>query len=336
MRAHDLSRRRLLIAAGSAAIAVGAALLVGRQLLEPGGPQLRVGSDRCEYCGMLINDSRFAALILADGRWRKFDDLGCMLTYYLVGTGKVEGEGVLKALRLGRVEAVYVHDFETGDLVTAQGAWYVVEAPVRTPMVSGLLAFREIGRASDFAVKRGGKAVSWETLLELHLAKLKGLTGDHVHGPHDHAHHADHAQYLHRVLTSVDGRKFTLGEVLARGKPVIMLFFATWCPTCSTNVRNLAQVYPKYRDKITVLVQSFDPGDSDQDIKQFKVRHSLPDEWTFILANLQFMQDLRVVSQETIFGFDVRGRIVYEKRFGVFPPQDLETAVKRIIEASHG
>ncbi|MCS6788177.1 MAG: hypothetical protein NZ733_02660, partial [Aigarchaeota archaeon] len=105
---------------------------------------------------------------------------------------------------------------------------------------------------------------------------------------------------------------------------------------CSTNVRNLAQVYPKYRDKITVLVQSFDPGDSDQDIKQFKVRHSLPDEWTFILANLQFMQDLRVVSQETIFGFDVRGRIVYEKRFGVFPPQDLETAVKRIIEASHG
>ncbi|MCS7094277.1 MAG: nitrous oxide reductase accessory protein NosL [Thaumarchaeota archaeon] len=329
-------RRRVLIAASSAAIALGAAFIVGRELLEPSESQLRIGSDRCEYCGMVINDSRFSALMLADGRWRKFDDIGCMLTYLLVGTGKVEGEGVLKGLRLNRIEVVYVYDLETREQISSTGAWYVIGAPIRTPMLSGLIAFKDISKASDFALKRGGKVVSWEALLEEHLSKLKGEAVSSGMGRHDHASHAEDLHYLHRELVTIEGRKLTLGEVLARGKPVIMLFFATWCPTCSTNVRNLAQVYPKYKGAITVLVKSFDPGDIEQDIAHFKTRHSLPDDWTFILTNLQFMQDLRVVSQETIFGFDVKGRMVYEKRFGVFPPQDLESAVKKIIEESHG
>jgi ribosomal protein L24E len=42
---------------------------------------VREGEDECDYCGMTIEDGRFAGAIVADGRYLKFEDLYCLLIY---------------------------------------------------------------------------------------------------------------------------------------------------------------------------------------------------------------------------------------------------------------
>jgi len=336
MRRAVLSRRRFLIAAGSGATTLLALLLFSRvfgvaQRAEQ--EVVREGEDRCDYCGMTIEDRRFAGAILADGRLLTFNDLYCLLVYYLVGSGRLEGAGRLLGLRFSRVERVVVHDLLTGEPISADGGWYVVGSSERTPMDSGIVAFRDIGAASEHAIKSGGRLLSWDSLVEEYTSLLRGGEVERATAVHDRAHDPS---YLDRPLKVVSGGTVTLRQLLAMGRPVLMIFFATWCPTCSTNVRNAARAYAPYRGKVTVVAVSFDPGDSEDDILDFKRRMNLHDDWIYATTNVQFLNDLKVVSQETLLGFDLEGNVVYERRWGVFSPSELAAALEAVSRSAGG
>jgi copper chaperone NosL len=69
---HAMSRRRFLALVPGLAIAVSAC---GQQTTGP--VEIKWGRETCEYCGMIIDDPRFAAQVRGkDGKVRKFDDLG--------------------------------------------------------------------------------------------------------------------------------------------------------------------------------------------------------------------------------------------------------------------
>ncbi len=332
-----LSRRRFLIAAGSCATTLLAFSFLFR-LFPPFAQRsdrlpIREGEDRCEYCGMTVKDRRFAGVISADGRVLKFDDLYCLLVYYLVGSGRLEGTGRLLGLRFSRIERVVVHDLVTGEPISAEGGWYVIGSSERTPMDSGIVAFRDIGAASEHAIRSGGRLLSWDSLVEEYASLLRGGVVERDAAVHDHA---SDPSYLDRSLKVVSGGTVTLRQLLAMGRPVLVIFFATWCPTCSTNVRNAAKAYAPYRGKVTVVAVSFDPGDSEEDVLDFKRRMNLPDDWVYATTNVQFLNDLKVVSQETLLGFDLNGRIVYERRWGVFSPSELASALETVWRSAGG
>ncbi len=335
MRSMRFSRRSFLIAAGSGATAL-IALLFFRTFPVAQRTQrsvVREGEDRCDYCGMTVEDSRFAGAVLADGRLLKFDDLYCLLVYYLVGSGQLEGAGKLLGFRFSRVERVVVHDMLTGEPISAEGGWYVVGSSERTPMGSGIVAYRDIGAASEKALKSGGRLLSWDLLVKEYASQLRGDRAEQVVGAHDHTHDLE---YLDRPLRVADGGTVTLRQLLERGRPVLVIFFATWCPTCSTNLRNTAKVYEAYRERVTVVALSFDPGDSREDVLDFKRRMGLPDDWVYATANVQFLNDLKVVSQETLLGFDLGGKVVYERRWGVFSPSELASALEAVSRSAGG
>jgi copper chaperone NosL len=335
MRSVGLSRRKFLVAAGSGATALLALFFFSRifpQAQRAEQDVVREGEDRCDYCGMTIEDRRFAGAIVADGRLLKFEDLYCLLIYYLVGSGRLEGAGRLLGLRFSRIEKVLVHDLLTGEPISAEGGWYVAGSSVRTPMDSGIVAFREIGAASEHAIRSGGRLLSWEMLVDEYAVLLKGGQSGSVGATHDHE-HAHEMGYLDRPLRVVSGGTVTLRQLLAKGRPVLVIFFATWCPTCSLNVRNAAKAYAPYRERVTVMAVSFDPGDSEDDILDFKRRMNLPDDWIYATTNVQFLNDLKVVSQETLLGFDLEGHIVYERRWGVFSPSELASALEAVARA---
>jgi DsbE subfamily thiol:disulfide oxidoreductase len=52
-------------------------------------------------------------------------------------------------------------------------------------------------------------------------------------------------------LTGFDGRTVRLSEF--RGKPVLLNFWATWCPPCRKEMPDLQSFHKQYGDKITVL-----------------------------------------------------------------------------------
>ncbi|MBI4239398.1 TlpA family protein disulfide reductase [Candidatus Uhrbacteria bacterium] len=53
-------------------------------------------------------------------------------------------------------------------------------------------------------------------------------------------------------FTTVDGKTISLADYRGK-KPVILDFFATWCPNCRRNAPHLSELYKKYTDKIEVI-----------------------------------------------------------------------------------
>ncbi len=64
------------------------------------------------------------------------------------------------------------------------------------------------------------------------------------------------------TLQSVDGEMITLSEVAAE-QPVVLLFWATWCPYCKALMPHIQSVRLEYGDEINVLAVHFrdDRGD---------------------------------------------------------------------------
>lgn len=54
------------------------------------------------------------------------------------------------------------------------------------------------------------------------------------------------------TLETLDGNKITLSDYRGK-KPVILDFWASWCPNCQRNMPNEQKLYQKYHDQVEVL-----------------------------------------------------------------------------------
>lgn len=129
-------------------------------------PELRLGREECDECGMLIHEDRSAAahLITRDGfrEHRFYDDIGCLLD---AERGGLEPREILER---------WVHDHATRDWLDAKNATFVLAEPSRleTPMGSGIAAFAHAQRAREFA---GPLAARVLTLGELSQARQDSM-----------------------------------------------------------------------------------------------------------------------------------------------------------------
>jgi len=123
--------------------------LPGQGQLQP--PEIRYGRDTCAYCGMIISDPRFAAAAAAaDGTMTLFDDIGDLLAY------RKENQPSWVA--------IWVHDYETQEWLSAEEAWYLLAPGIRSPMGWGLAAFTTEAAARARQAQLGGELLRWAEL----------------------------------------------------------------------------------------------------------------------------------------------------------------------------
>ncbi len=67
-------------------------------------------------------------------------------------------------------------------------------------------------------------------------------------------------------LDTLDGAKFKLSDQV--GRPVVVNFWATWCPPCRAEFPAFEQVYRRHRDKGLVVV-GVDVAESPEVVAQF-------------------------------------------------------------------
>ena len=60
-------------------------------------------------------------------------------------------------------------------------------------------------------------------------------------------------------LKDLDGNTVTLSDYRGQ-KPVILDFFATWCPNCKRDMPKLNKWYEQYKDKVEVIGVNPHPG----------------------------------------------------------------------------
>ncbi len=148
-------KKAALIAAVAALIIAGI-ILISSLDKSPEKPSIWYGSDVCDMCGMVIAHTKYASAYYSptEKKWRKFDDLGCMLM-------TLHKEGL-------EVEEIYVTDYESEELILAQDAFFVVVDPreVWTPMSSGIIAFKNRSSAESFAEEYKGKVYNFNELMD--------------------------------------------------------------------------------------------------------------------------------------------------------------------------
>lgn len=63
------------------------------------------------------------------------------------------------------------------------------------------------------------------------------------------------------TLTTVTGETFTLSAL--RGKPVVLNFWATWCPPCRAELPELQAASGRYADQVVIVgVNQAEPADA--------------------------------------------------------------------------
>jgi peroxiredoxin len=74
-------------------------------------------------------------------------------------------------------------------------------------------------------------------------------------------------------LTTVDGGTVSLAELL--GKPVVVEFFASWCPSCKENAEHLVRVNETFGDQVRIVPIDVDPSESADAIREFVDRYGI-------------------------------------------------------------
>lgn len=77
------------------------------------------------------------------------------------------------------------------------------------------------------------------------------------------------------TLDDIDGKPFDMSTVIGK-KPVLLEFWATWCPLCKALEPQMASAKQKYGDKLEVLVVAVGVNQSPRSIKRHMEKHSLP------------------------------------------------------------
>ena len=75
------------------------------------------------------------------------------------------------------------------------------------------------------------------------------------------------------VLKDLHGRKFRLSENI--GKPVLLIFGATWCPYCRDEIPRLKDIYANY-GKRGLVILNINIQESKEKVSRFAESYKLP------------------------------------------------------------
>ncbi len=129
------------------------------------------------------------------------------------------------------------------------------------------------------------------------------------------------------TLESLDGEPVTLSA--HRGTPVLLNFWATWCPPCRKEMPDLQRFSAKYGDRVQLLGVNW--GESDDDVRRFLARYDVDYPNLMDRDGRAFVQ-YRLTGLPATFWIDERGVIrgVWE---GAMSESDILNGFRKITDA---
>ena len=95
-----------------------------------------------------------------------------------------------------------------------------------------------------------------------------------------------------------------------KGKPVIINFWATWCPPCLAELPSMKRAWEKIKSDGIAMI-AINVGESEEDILRFTKQH--PINYTIVLDESgEEMTNWPVRGLPTTFVLDPKGRIIYQ------------------------
>jgi thiol-disulfide isomerase/thioredoxin len=128
------------------------------------------------------------------------------------------------------------------------------------------------------------------------------------------------------AVKGMDGKMVSLAA--ARGKVVLLNFWATWCGPCRMEVPDLVELQTKYKDQLQVIGLVVDDEDEEA-VRNFAKRYSINYPVAMATNEMRFRFG-GVPALPTSFIIDAQGRVV-QKHIGLRDPVLYEMEVRALL-----
>lgn len=128
------------------------------------------------------------------------------------------------------------------------------------------------------------------------------------------------------TVQSLDGQQVDLGKYIGK-TPMLIEFWATWCPNCRELMPTLLEAEKKYGQKVKFVALAVAINQSPEKVRRFLAAHPLPHD-TFYDTDGKAAGAFDAPATSYVVVLDRTGRVVYT---GLGGKQDLETALKKAL-----
>jgi thiol-disulfide isomerase/thioredoxin len=128
------------------------------------------------------------------------------------------------------------------------------------------------------------------------------------------------------TVQSLEGKPVNLGQYIGK-TPMLIEFWATWCPNCRELMPTLLDAQKKYGKKVKFVNLAVAINQSPEKVRRFIAAHPLPHE-TLYDTDGKAAGAFDAPATSYVVVLDKSGKVVYT---GLGGKQDLEAALKKAL-----
>lgn len=129
------------------------------------------------------------------------------------------------------------------------------------------------------------------------------------------------------TIQDLDGHAVDLGQIVGR-KPMLLEFWATWCPLCEALLPKLVAAHRRHGDEVEFLAIAVAVNQSPASVQRHLAKHPIPFRFLWD-ANGNAVRAFQAPSTSYVVVLDASGKVAYT---GLGEDQDIEGAVRRALE----
>src|SRR5689334_9804563 len=128
------------------------------------------------------------------------------------------------------------------------------------------------------------------------------------------------------AVETLEGKQVDLAQYVGK-QPVLIEFWATWCPNCRELEPHLKAVHEKYGNQVKFIGVSVSVNQSPDRVKAYVAKHGIPGDQLFD-RNGKATGAYDVPATSYVVVLDKNGKVVYT---GLGGDQNLEAAIKKAL-----